>query len=120
MKYPNIPFKIGMEYENWEFDLEILPNRLEGYDSYRYVGNEFNNFLNYPTEETELIFSYDILVAVIIKFKYESSICRRKLSNYAQDNNIHIVEVGAIGSLFFLISKSKIKKEIIMSLLVQK
>nr|MBP8066038.1 hypothetical protein [Flavobacterium sp.] len=42
---------------------------LEGYDSYRYIGNNFNNFLNYPTEETELIFSFEILVAVIIKFK---------------------------------------------------
>lgn len=69
MEKPNIPFKIGMEYENWEFDLEILQDRLEGYDSYRYIGDEFNNFLNYPTEETELIFSFEILVAVIIKFK---------------------------------------------------
>lgn len=69
MKYPNIPFRIGMEYENWEFDLEILPDRLEGYDSYRYIGNELNNFLNYPIEETELIFSFEILVAIIIKFK---------------------------------------------------
>lgn len=69
MKKPSIPFKLGMGYENWEFDLEILPDRLEGYDSYRYIGNNFNNFLNYPTEETELIFSFEILVAVIIKFK---------------------------------------------------
>lgn len=73
MKKPSIPFKLGMEYENWEFDLEILPDRLEGYDSYRYIGNNFNNFLNYPTEETELIFSFEILVAVIIKFKGELS-----------------------------------------------
>lgn len=117
MKYPDIPFKIGMEYENWEFDLEILPDRLERYDSYRYIGNEFNNILNFSTDETELIFSYDILVAVIIKFKYESSSHRRKLSEYAQGNNILIVEVGVIGSLFFIISKSKIKKEIFKSLL---
>lgn len=66
-------FELGMEYENWEFDLEILPDRLEGYDSYRYIGNNFNSFLNYPTEETELIFSFEILVAVIIKFRGDLS-----------------------------------------------
>lgn len=68
MKYPDIPFKIGMEYENWEFDLEVLPDRLGGYDNYKYIGNEFNNFLNYSTDKTELIFSLDILEVVVLSF----------------------------------------------------
>ncbi|TWP23168.1 hypothetical protein ETU10_08720 [Apibacter muscae] len=68
MKQINIPFQLGMEYENWEFDLEILPDRLEGYDSYLYIGKEFNYFMNYPTDKTELIFILDRLVAVILTF----------------------------------------------------
>jgi len=34
MRKDNIPFKIGMQYENWEFNLDILPDRIKGLDSY--------------------------------------------------------------------------------------
>lgn len=64
-----IPFKIGMEYENWEFELEILPDRLKGYDSYIYIGKKFNEFLNFSSDRTELIFNLDVLEVVIITFE---------------------------------------------------
>lgn len=54
-----------MDYEELEFDLEILPDRIKGYDSYIYLG-EFNNFLDNTTNRIELLFRMDILEAVII------------------------------------------------------
>lgn len=32
-----LPFQLGMEYENWEFDLEPTNDRIRGYDSYIYI-----------------------------------------------------------------------------------
>lgn len=65
MEQLNLPFRLGMDYEELEFDLEILPDRLEGYDSYIYLG-KFNNFLNYSTDRIELLFSMDVLEGIII------------------------------------------------------
>lgn len=54
-----------MDYEELEFDLEILPDRIHGYDSYIYLG-EFNNFLGNTTNRIELLFRMDILAGIII------------------------------------------------------
>jgi hypothetical protein len=66
MEQLSLPFTLGMDDEELEFELEVLPDRLEGYDSYLYLGNKFNNFLNYHTHKTELIFSWDVLNGVVI------------------------------------------------------
>ncbi|TWP22688.1 hypothetical protein ETU10_08815 [Apibacter muscae] len=68
MKQINIPFQLGMQYENWEFDLEPIQDRFKGYDSYLYRGKEFNYFMNYSTDKTELIFNLDRLEMVILTF----------------------------------------------------
>ncbi|WP_116796862.1 hypothetical protein [Flavobacterium sp. 103] len=73
MKPLDTPFKLGMQYENWEFDLEVTEDRIEYYDSYKYVGTELNKFLNKHADETELLFNMDILEAVIITFKDKNS-----------------------------------------------
>lgn len=70
MKTDILPFPIGMEYEDLEFDLEVLPDRIKGYDSYIYVGKDLKNFLNNPTDKIELIFHWEILVAIIISVEY--------------------------------------------------
>lgn len=70
MKTDILPFPIGMEYEDLEFDLEVLPDKIKGYDSYIYVGKDLKNFLNYPTDKIELIFHWEILVAIIISVEY--------------------------------------------------
>jgi hypothetical protein len=77
-KYSNLPFSIGEQYENWEFELEILPERIKGYDSYLYVGNNFN--LKKSKDKYELLFSLDVLVAVIIFFEREKNTSKIKLS----------------------------------------
>jgi len=73
MNQQNTPFKLGMQYDNWEFDLEATEERIEYYDSYKYVGTELNKFLHKRADETELLFSLDILEAVIITFKDKDS-----------------------------------------------
>lgn len=67
MEQLNLPFRLGMDYEELEFDLEILPDRIQGYDSYIYLG-DFNNFLNYSTDKIELLFRIDVLEGIIISY----------------------------------------------------
>lgn len=69
MKQLNIPFKLGMQYDNWEFDLEVTKDRLQRCDSYIYIGEKFNKFLNYHKNKTELIFNLDTLEAILISFE---------------------------------------------------
>lgn len=73
MKQLNIPFKLGMQYDNWEFDLEVAKDRVQGFDSYIYIGKKFNKFLNYSKYKTELIFNLDVLEAVLISFESSNS-----------------------------------------------
>jgi len=54
-----------MDYEELEFDLEILPDRIQDYDSYIYL-KKFNNFLNYSPDKIELLFRIDVLEGIII------------------------------------------------------
>ena len=68
MKQLKIPFKLGMQYDNWEFDLEVLDyERIPLYDSYLYVG-KIKKFLNISPQKTELIFHWDVLEIVILTF----------------------------------------------------
>ncbi len=68
MKQLNLPFKLGMQYDNWEFDLEVTKDRVQGFDSYIYTGKKFNKFLNYSTDKTELLFRLDVLESVMLRF----------------------------------------------------
>lgn len=62
-----LPFKLGGQYENWEFDLEpIFIDRLKGYDSYIYLKEI--TVLDVIPKRVELIFNLDILSAVILQF----------------------------------------------------
>lgn len=68
MNSDELPFEIGEDYENWEFDLELLNyERIPFYDSYLYIG-DVKKFLNFLPQKTELIFYWDILEIVILTF----------------------------------------------------
>ena len=69
MKQLDLPFKIDKQYENWQFELDALDDRLRGYYSYKYIGKKLNYFLNFTTHKTELIFNADYLTAVIITIR---------------------------------------------------
>ncbi|WP_407482444.1 hypothetical protein [Elizabethkingia meningoseptica] len=61
------PFILGENYEKWEFDLEVLDKeRIKGCDSYIYL--EPVILYGERAEHVEMIFSMDILIAVLIKF----------------------------------------------------
>ena len=63
-----LPFKIGEDYENWEFDLEVCINdKIKGFDSYIYLKNF--KFLDITPLQTELMFFFDILELVIMTIK---------------------------------------------------
>lgn len=67
------PFELGTDYEDWEFDLEILPDRVPHYDSYKYVRKEVKFFLNNITSNSELVYNLDILEAAILTFKMNTA-----------------------------------------------
>lgn len=71
MKNKYLPFQIGEQYENWEFDLEISEvDKIKGYDSYFYIREI--NFLGVCPRYVELIFSLDILQVVIMTCEFQS------------------------------------------------
>jgi len=82
MKTDILPFPIGLEYEDLEFDLEVLPGRIKGYDSYIYIGKDLKNFLNNPTDKIELIFQWELLVAIIISIEYNEADLHLELLKY--------------------------------------
>ena len=71
MKNQLLPFQIGEEYENWEFDLEPSDiERILGFDSYFYIRELY--FLGIIPRYTELVFCWDILKVVILTFDFET------------------------------------------------
>ena len=137
MKQLNIPFKLGMQYDNWEFDLEVTKDRIKGCDSYIYMGKKFNKFLNYSKYKTELIFNLDVLEAVLISFENSNSdynelseIVNLKLNCFSEtleNNEVKICrfvtksnEVWILktkSNLYLLVSNIKYLLDIINSLL---
>lgn len=68
MKTQFLPFQIGEQYENWEFELEVFSEeRIDGLDAYHFLGKK--PFLNVFPDNYELIFQIDLLVLVILKIE---------------------------------------------------
>jgi len=68
MDYKDLPFKIGMQYENWEFDLEPI-EFAQYYDKYEYIKNDIPFVLAEKGEHIYLYFKLDILFRIEIVFK---------------------------------------------------
>lgn len=62
-------FTLGAEYEELEFELSVLPERLLGIDSYLYIGEGFNTELKDFKFEIELLYEWELLKALIITFE---------------------------------------------------
>lgn len=65
-----IPFQLGMEYDNWEFDLESDYETTE-FERYLYVKNDIDTILDIPVERIYLSFNADILFMVECEFTGE-------------------------------------------------
>ncbi len=88
MKLIKLPFKIGDDYENWEYDLEISKiDRILGYDSYIYIREL--SFLGLVPQYTEFIFSWDILQCVVFTFNFES---QKQLQQFRDILNLNLGE----------------------------
>ena len=71
MKKDKLPFQIGKQYEDWEFDLEPSDDeRILGFDSYFYIREL--SFLGFIPRYTELVFCWDILKVVILTIDFET------------------------------------------------
>ena len=71
MKNNKLPFQIGKQYENWEFDLEPTEKeRILGFDSYIYFRELL--FLGVIPRYVELIFSWDILKMVLFTVDFKT------------------------------------------------
>ena len=79
MNIDKIPFKIGMQYENWEFDLDIIET--ERYDKYKYNKN-YDTLFELAIQDVFLTFDLDILFKVEIVFKTKS---QNKVSMLIED-----------------------------------
>ncbi len=66
MELDLIPFKIGIQYENWEFELEPYKTT-KTIDTYRYIGNK-NKILGVKAKLILLSFNLDILEEVAYYF----------------------------------------------------
>jgi len=80
MNIDKLPFKIGMQYENWEFDLDIIET--ERYDKYKYNKNDIDTLFELAIQDVFLTFDLDILFKVEIVFKTKS---QNKVSMLIED-----------------------------------
>ncbi|SMC33674.1 hypothetical protein [Moheibacter sediminis] len=105
MKKPFLPFELGMEYENWEFELEPINQRINGCDSYNYFGKI--EIFGIKPVRIELIFYWDILVAVIVQIN------KRDLEKTEKLIEFKFIQV----KYYFYLSIKKINSQIYHSLL---
>ncbi|CAA0193460.1 conserved hypothetical protein [Tenacibaculum maritimum] len=68
MKLKELPFKIGMQYENWEFDLELLTTK-KSYEIYKYIKGDIISINNVSVDGIFLYFELDILFKVEVVLK---------------------------------------------------
>lgn len=67
MNIEELPFKTGMQYENWEFDLE--PVEFDGNNvKYRYLKHDIPTVIGETVEAIYLYFNFDILYRLEVVF----------------------------------------------------
>ena len=75
MKIGFIPFQIGMQYENWEFDLEPINLSFKiSYDQYIYFKKDIKELFGLEIQLIYLYFSLDILFKVEIIYKSKNQV----------------------------------------------
>ncbi len=80
MKIVFIPFQIGMQYENWEFDLEPVYDD-KTLDKYKYIRDDIKVLFNHDIETIYLTFDLEILYKVEIVLKSTKEYDYQKLKN---------------------------------------
>ena len=71
MEKENLPLLLGLDYEQWEFSLEVLDKEdILGMDNYLYL--EDISFLGAVPKSVEMLFSLDILQVVRIIYEFDN------------------------------------------------
>jgi len=122
MEKINLPFLIGEGYEKWEFELDVLPDKIKGFDSYRFIGKNLNKYLNYLPDEVELIFNLDILEMVILKFENKEVQFFEDITNKTNKFDFTEVEVKCHylnNSVFIIYGKMKLLNKLVLDSLLR-
>jgi len=90
MKNIKLPFKLNMPYEELEFDLEVMKDRIVGYDSYLYI-KPISVFGIVP-KKVELIFYWERLKIIILEFEPVdlSKVAKLTKLNFTKVNNSYV------------------------------
>ena len=113
MKELNIPFRLNMQFENWEFDLDFLPRRIKGYDSFKYRKKLNTTYFGNNIKKFELLFNADILTAVIINLNASSLPLMVNLKKLIIENNkteiikIQEIECYKKGRYIYYVSENR-------------
>lgn len=62
-------FYLGAPYEDLEFELLVLPEKLQGIDNYNYIGIVHTPLLENYTYTIELFYEWDILKGILLTFQ---------------------------------------------------
>ncbi len=62
-------FYLGAPYEDLEFELLVLPEKLQGIDNYSYIGVVHTPLLENYTYTIELFYEWDILKGILLTFQ---------------------------------------------------
>lgn len=68
MRIDFLPFQLGMQYENWEFDLDAGEDLIIC-EKYKYIKDDILEILGVPVRNIYLYFNADILVRVDVSFQ---------------------------------------------------
>lgn len=79
-----LPFKVGEQYEKWEFILDMTKDKITGYDTYT-ISKEF--YCSDSIPQVELTFEMDILA--VIRF-----LCSRVLKEKLLKSNKNIITLS--------------------------
>ena len=62
-------FYLGAPYEDLEFELLVLPEKIKGIDNYSYIGAVQTPLLESYTYTIELFYDWDILKGILLTFQ---------------------------------------------------
>ncbi len=100
MDLEDLPFKIGMQYENWEFDLEPV-EFAEYYDKYIYIKSDFSELLGFSVVASYLYFKLDILFKIEIFFKIDSALTYHLLAQKLRESFNEGSKVSIVNNKLF-------------------
>lgn len=90
MEKDKFPFKLNMPYEELEFNLEVMKDRIVGYDSYKYMRKVI--IFSIPVKNAELIFYWEVLKVIILEFENSDieKLIKLKNNGFIRFNNLYI------------------------------